>query len=108
VVCNYGLKEATFTFSSGSQALYAETSKGKKKKGGFLGIKGSFEGTFSHTITVPAGAAEVSLHVVSRDGATDLSKTIKMPPPGGFVPTLTVEIDSEHLSLSWKSSAGAP
>jgi hypothetical protein len=107
VLCNFGFKEATFTFSSGGQTLFEETLKGKKKKGGFLGIKGSYEGTFTHTITVPAGASEVSIHVVTKDGATDLSKAIKMPPPGGFVPTLAVEVDADHLSPNWKSSAGA-
>jgi hypothetical protein len=77
--------------------------KGKKVKGGFLGIKGSYGGTFSHTITVPAGASQVSVQLVSKDGATDLNKSIAMPPPGGFVPTLNVEVDSEHLSLNWKN-----
>ena len=107
VLCNYGLKEARFTFSSGGQTLFQETSKGKKKKEGFLGIKGTYEGSFSHTIIVPAGASEVSLHVESKDGATDLVKTIKLPAPGGFVPTLAVEADTDHLSLSWKSPSAA-
>ncbi|MDR3677536.1 MAG: protein kinase [Acidobacteriota bacterium] len=106
VSCNYGLKEATFTFSAGGQSLFEETLKGKKKKGGFLGIKGSYEGTFSHTITVPAGASQVSVHVVSKDG-TDLTQTIKMPTSGGFVPTLTVQVDSDHMSLNWKNSPAA-
>jgi hypothetical protein len=104
VDCNFGLKEATFTFSSGGKTIYEETFKGKKrKKEGFLGLKGSYQGSFSHTITVPAGASDVSLHVVAKEGA-DLSKTIKMPSPGGFIPTLTVDVDSEHLSLNWKGS----
>ena len=107
VLCNYGLKEARFTFSSGGQTLFQEVSKGKKKKEGFLGIKGTYEGSFSHTIIVPAGASEVSLHVESKDGATDLVKTIKLPAPGGFVPTLAVEADTDHLSLSWKSPPAA-
>jgi hypothetical protein len=107
VVCNYGMKEATFVFSSGTQTLFEETLKGKKIKGGFLGIKGSYQGTFSHTITVPAGAPEVSVRVLAKDGATDLTKAIKMPAPGGFVPTLSVEVDSDHLSLNWKGSAAA-
>jgi serine/threonine-protein kinase len=107
VVCDYGFKEATFTFSSGGQTLFEGTLKGKKRKGGFLGIKGSYEGTFSHTITVPAGAGEVSVRVVAKEGAEDLRKTIKMPPPGGFVPTLAVEVDSDNLSLMWKGSAAA-
>ena len=105
VVCSYGFKEATFTFSSGGKIVYQDTSKGKKKKAGFLGIKGTYEGSFSHAITVPAGASEVSLHVVSGDGATDLNKAIKMLPPGGFVPTLIVKVDSENLTLHWKGAS---
>jgi hypothetical protein len=81
-----------------------EPVKGAKKKGGFLGIKGSYQGTFSRTITVPAGASLVTIHVSAKEGATDLSKDIKMPAPGGFVPTLAVEVDREHLSLNWQSS----
>ena len=107
VLCNYGLKEATFVFSIGGKPLFEETLKGKKKKGGFLGIKGSYEGTFSHTITVPAGASEVSVRVLAKEGGTDLTKAIKMPLPGGFVPTLAVEVDSDHLSLNWKSPSAA-
>ncbi len=106
VVCNFGLKEATFTFSAGGKTLYQETEKGKKKKAGFLGIKGSFEGTITHTLTVPAGVSQITLHVESKDGSTDLSNSVKMPPPGGFVPTLAVQVDSDHLSLVWKGSAG--
>ena len=107
VNCNYGLKEATFVFSAGGKPLFEETLKGKKVKGGFLGVKGSFQGTFSHTITVPAGMSEVSVRVLARDGATNLAKDIKLPPPGGFVPTLAVEVDGEHVSLNWKGSTAA-
>ncbi len=104
VSCNFGFKEATFTFSSGGQTLYGDTVKGKKEKHGFLGIKGSYIGNFTRTITVPAGATEVSVHVEAKDGATDLNKSIKMPAPGGFVPTLAVEVDTDHLALSWQSA----
>ena len=45
VLCDYDLKAATFTFAGGGQTLFEETLKGKKKKGGFLGIKGSYQGT---------------------------------------------------------------
>jgi hypothetical protein len=107
IVCEFGLKEAIFTFSGGGKSLYQESVKGKKKKGGFLGIKGSYDGSFSHTLTVPPGVSQLSLHVESKDGSTDLSNAIKMPPLGGFVPTLTVQVDSDHLSLNWKSSSGA-
>lgn len=105
VHCNYDLKEATYTFSAGGQVLFQGAFKGKKK-GGFLGIKGAFEGTFSRTITVPAGAPEVSAHVVTKDGATDLTKVIPMQPPGGFVPTLKVGVGNNQLTLTWESSSG--
>jgi serine/threonine-protein kinase len=107
VSCNYGFKEATITFLSGAQTLYTDTFKGKKKKGGFLGIKGSYQGSFTHTITVPAGVSEVSIHVVSKDGDFDAVKSIKMPAPGGFVPTLAVEADTDHLTLSWQNASAA-
>jgi len=108
VLCNYGLKEATFTVSGGGVNLFQETYKGQRKKEGFLGIKGSYQGTFTRTITVPAGVPELSVHIVAKDGGTDAVKAIKMPPAGGFVPTLAMEIDSDHFALSWKGSSGAP
>jgi serine/threonine-protein kinase len=107
VSCNFGMKEAMLIFSAGGNALFEESLRGKKMKGGFLGIKGSYQGTFSHTITVPAGVSDISIRVTSKDGSTDLTKAIKMPPPGGFVPTLAVAVDSEHLSLGWTGSSAA-
>ena len=85
VHCQYDLKEAKFTFSGGGQTFFQGNFKGKKK-GGFLGIKGSYEGTFLRTLTVPAGVTEISIHVVSKDGATDLSNITPLGGPGGFVP----------------------
>ncbi len=107
VLCNFGLKEATFVFSAGGNPLFEETLKGNKKKGGFPGIKGSHQGTFTHTITVPAGVSEISIRVLAKDGSTDQTKAIKMPPLGGFVPTLNVEVDREHMALNWQSSSAA-
>jgi serine/threonine-protein kinase len=104
--CKHDLREATVTVSGGGQTLFQGSLKGKKK-GGFLAIKGAYEGTFSRTITVPAGASEVSIHIVTKDGATDLSKVIQMVPPGGFVPTLDVEVDNDHLTLNWGNSSKA-
>lgn len=104
VDCNFSLKEATFTFSSGGKTIFEETFKGKKqKKEGFLGLKGSYLGSFSHTITVPAGASEVSLHVAAKEGA-NLTQTVNMPTPGGFVPTLSLNVDSERIDAKWKGS----
>jgi serine/threonine-protein kinase len=108
VLCNYGLKEATLVFSGGGKPLFEETLKGKKKKGGFAGINGSHQGTFTHTITVPAGVSEVSVRVLAKDGGgMDVTKAIKMPPPGGFVPTLSVEVDTDHMAINWQGSSAA-
>jgi serine/threonine-protein kinase len=107
VVCNFELKEATFTIAGGGQTLFEDTFKAKRKKAGFLGIKGSYQGTFTHSVTVPAGAQELSIRVVARDGAMDMSRAVKMPLPGGFIPTLRVEVDSEHVSANWNNSSGA-
>jgi hypothetical protein len=104
VVCTFGMKEATFTFTGGGKTLYQETAKAKKKKSGFLGIKGSYEGNVSHTLTVPAGVPQITVHVESKDGSMDVSSAIKMP-PGGFVPTLAVDVENAQLLLSWKNAA---
>ncbi len=102
--CDYDLKDATYSIVGGGQTLFQSSFKGKKK-GGFLGIKGAYEGTFSRTVTVPAGVTEVSFHVLGKDGAIDLTKSIPMPPPGGFVPTLQVEVGDDQVQLSWQGSS---
>ncbi len=107
VVCNFGLKEATITFCGGGKTLYKGTEKGKKKKSGFLGLKGNYEGSFNHTLTVPPGVAVISVHVESKDGSMDVTNTTKLPAAGGFVPTLSVQVDDDHLTLVWKGAAGA-
>jgi serine/threonine protein kinase len=107
VVCSFGLKEATFTFTGGGKTLYQGTEKGKKKKAGFLGLKGNYEGAFNHTLTVPAGVAMIAVHVESKDGSMDVTNTTKLPAAGGFVPTLSVQVEDDHLTLNWKGAAGA-
>ena len=107
VVCNFTMKEAKFTFVGGGKTLYQENEKGKKKKSGFLGLKGNYEGSFSHTLTVPAGVTAISVHVESKDGSLDVTNTTKMPSVGGFVPTLSLQVDNDHLTLTWKGAAGA-
>ncbi len=100
VVCNFTMKEAKFTFVGGGKTLYQENEKGKKKKSGFLRLKGNYEGSFSHTLTVPAGVTAISVHVESKDGSLDVTNTTKMPSVGGFVPTLSLQVDNDHLTLT--------
>ena len=105
VHCSTDLKEATYTIVAGGQTLFQTTLKGKKR-GGFLGIKGAYEAAFSRTVTVPGGVPEVSVRVITKDGATDLSRAIPMPAPGGFVPTLSVGVEGNKVSLAWEGSSG--
>jgi len=104
-VFNFGFKEVSLTFLSGGQPVFEHTYKGKKQKGGFLGLKGSYQGSYKDNFQVPGGVSEISIHVVSKDGDYDAVKSIKMPAPGGFVPTLAVEVDSDHLALNWQNPA---
>jgi hypothetical protein len=106
VVCEFGLKEAKFTFAGGGKTLFQDSEKGKKKKSGFLGLKGNYEGSFNHTLTVPPGVTTISVHVESKDGSTDLTNTAHMPTAAGFVPTLSVAVDNDHLTLTWKGGPG--
>jgi len=104
LLCRHNLKEAQLTVSSGSQVIFQGKLKGKKK-GSFLGIKGGYAGIFSRTISVPAGARELSVQVLTADGATDLSASVPATPPVGSPATLRVEVISDRLTLNWQAPA---
>jgi serine/threonine-protein kinase len=104
LLCKHDFKEATLTVSSGNQVIFEGKIKGKKK-GGFLGIKGGYAGTFSRTITVPAEARELSVRVVTAEGSVDHSKIIPASPPAGPSATLRVEASSDRLTLNWQAAA---
>jgi hypothetical protein len=74
-----------------------------KKKGGFLGIKSGFAGTFARSIQIPTGAQELTVRVVTEDGSTDLSQTIPLPASGGAIPVLQVEVNLNKLALNWQA-----
>ena len=103
--CTHSLKEATLTISTGDKVVFQGKLKGKKK-GGFLGIKGSYRGTFSETLTLPADARDLSVRVVSADGAVDLNKTLTTLPPPDPTLTLLVDVGRDHLNVGWQPSAG--
>jgi hypothetical protein len=107
VVCSFSLKEINVAFTGGGKTLYEGMEKGKKKKAGFLGLKGSYEGAFNHTLTVPAGVSTLGVKVQSKDGSLDITNTVRMPMVGGFVPTLMVVVDDGQVTLTWKGAAGA-
>jgi serine/threonine protein kinase len=101
LLCSHDLKEATLSISGGGQVIFEGKFKGKKK-GALFGIGGSYAGTFSRTITVPAGARELSVHVVTTDGSLDLSKAVSAIPPAGSSTALLVKVRSHQLALNWQ------
>lgn len=100
--CTFELQEATLTVSAGGQAILNKTLKGKKK-GGLLGLKGKYVGSFSVPIRIPRGARELLLHVVTSDGSVDLTKKVPIEPPTGASQDLHVVVTSEHLTPEWHS-----
>jgi len=102
--CTHSLKEATLTVTTGDKVIFQGKLKGKKK-GGFLGLKGSYTGTFSKTVTLPADARDLSVRVVSADGAMDLNKTLTTLPPPDPTLTLLVEVGPDHLNVGWRPPA---
>ena len=102
LVCKHDLKEGTLTVASGGQVIFEGTLKGKKK-GGFLGIKSGFAGTFARSIQIPTGAQDLTVRVVTKDGSTDLSRMAAPPPTGGAIPMLQVEVNLNKLALNWQA-----
>jgi len=102
LVCKHDLKEGTLTVSSGDQVIFKGTLKGKKK-GGFLGIKSGFAGTFARSIQIPSSAQDLTVRVVTKDGSTDLSRITAPPPSGGAIPVLQVEVNLNNLTLNWQA-----
>jgi len=102
--CRHDLKEGTLTIASGNQTLATIGFKGKKKRG-FLGIKGGYEGMLSRSIKLPAGAPDLTVRVVSGDGSIDLSKTTPTPAASGPAPSLQILVDGNKLTASWQAAS---
>jgi hypothetical protein len=100
LVCKHDLAVATLTISSGTKTIFIGNLRGKKR-GGVLGIRSFYSGTLARALTVPAGAQEISVRVVSSDGSTDLSSTIPAASLQGSLPALNVVVNNDHLSLNW-------
>jgi serine/threonine-protein kinase len=98
--CQHDLKEATLSISSDGKPITVEKLKGGKK-GSFFGLKHTYAGVFAKTITIPAGAQELSVRVVTPNGSLDLSKASAIPPDGSSA-TLLVSVKSNHLNLNWQ------
>jgi len=105
-LCRHELKEGKLTVTAGGQEILQAPLKGKKK-GGFIGIKGGYEGFLSRSLTVPPGARDLAVHVSSSDGAIDLSQPISLPPPAGSSPVLEVIVKRDGIQLNWRAPAAS-
>ena len=105
--CEHRLKEGTINVSSGAQLIFEGKLRGKKK-GGFLGIKGSHLGAYSHPISVPPDTQQLTVRVISSDGSVDLTGTIGATPPSGASPTLHIVVAPHQLKLDWQAGARPP
>jgi serine/threonine protein kinase len=105
--CDFGFKEATLTVSSGDRIIWQGELKGKKR-GGFLGIKGTYSGKLTRPVTIPGNAQQISVHVTNPEGV-DLTGNIAAAPPTGPGPALRIQANPKELTLLWQTSeAGKP
>ena len=104
LACRHELKDGKLSVSTGAQEILQAVLKGKKK-GGLLGIKGSYEGFLSRSLTVPPGTRDLTVHVSSSDGAVDMSNTISLTPPAGSSPVLQVVVKRDQILLNWQTPA---
>ena len=107
LLCNHDLKEGVLTVSSGARIIWEGKLKGKKR-GGFLGIKGAYEGQLTRPVTIPRKADQLVVHVVAPEGV-ELKGSIAAAPPSGARPALRIGISAGQLTLGWQTTAeGAP
>jgi len=106
LIWQHDMKEAVLTIRSKGATVYQGNLKGKKK-GGFLGIKGTYEAMVKRPITIPAGAQELDLHVSSKEGGLELDGKITGAAPPGPSATLRVEEKAGHLTAGWQVTQGA-
>jgi serine/threonine protein kinase len=105
LIWEHDLKEAVLTVQSDGATIYQGNLIGKKK-GGFLGIKGTYEAMVKRPITIPAGARELDLHVSSKESSLELDGKVTGAPPPDPSATLRVEAKDGHLTAGWQVTQG--
>jgi serine/threonine protein kinase len=106
LIWQHDMKEAVLTIRSKGATVYQGNLKGKKK-GGFLGIKGTYTAMVKRPITIPAGAQELDLHVSSKEGGLELDGKITGAAPPNPSATLRVEEKDGSLTAGWQVTEGA-
>ncbi len=105
LMCRHDLKEGMLTVSSGRRIIWEGELKGRKR-GGFLGIRGAYEGLLKRPVTIPGKADQLAVHVVAPDGI-DLKGSIAAAPPSGPGATLRIAISAGQLTVGWQTSTGS-
>src|SRR5579859_2750282 len=98
--CRFELQEAVLTVSNDTKVIFQDNLKGRKK-GGFLHIAQGYEGTISHSLSIPAGTRSIVVHVRSADGATNLTGTTSVAPNSNGPGILQVIVSKNSLNLYW-------
>jgi serine/threonine-protein kinase len=102
----YQLKDGQLTISSGGAVILTDALKGARK-GGFMGIKSSFAGVLSKPITIPAGAQELSVQVISDDKSVTHTTRVAASPPDREATTLHLSATRTLLTAAWRKPPGA-
>lgn len=105
LICDYHLKEASLTISSGDTTIFSGNLKGNKRKLRFPMMTGAYRGTLSHMTTLPADARQLSVHVVSSEDDVDLTQMIAAA-SGGASATLHIVVSRDSLRVHWDRPAG--
>lgn len=100
ISCRFELEEAKMNISGGGRDLLSADLKGKRK-GRLLGLKHRFSGAYSHPLKIPTDVHNLTVHVESPSGSTNLTHTISVPAPDGKDHTLHIFVTSNNLQLSW-------
>jgi hypothetical protein len=100
------MKEAVLTIRAKGATVYSGNLKGKKK-GGFLGIRGSYAAMVRRPITIPAGARELDLQVTSKEDGIELDGKIPGAAPPDPSATLRIEAKDGHLTAGWQVTQGS-
>ncbi|MBZ5542161.1 MAG: serine/threonine protein kinase [Acidobacteriia bacterium] len=105
LIWQHDLKEAVLTVRSNGATIYQGNLTGKKK-GGFLGIKGTYAAIVKRPISIPAGSRELELHISSKESGPELDAKVTAVAPADPSAALRVEARDDHLTAGWQVTQG--
>ena len=100
LVCNFELQNAILTVSNESRVIFQGSLRGKKK-GGFLHMAQGYNGTISASLRIPAGTQNLTLHVRSVDGTSDITGRTTISANSNGPSTLQIMVSKDRMSTHW-------